>query len=71
MENQENKSANNMADMAFAIFDKITGLNAELNFDFDNLELQMPANNGGEASAPKWKLNGTLRIKTSGNKNKV
>lgn len=55
-----------MADMAIAIFDKISNLNAEVSFDFENMEVQLP----GKPNRPETqlKVNGTLRIRTKGNK---
>jgi len=63
----ENKNPNAMADMAIAILDKLTGLNAEFSFDFEQMEVLMP----GKPNAPEnqIKVNGTLRIRTSSNKN--
>lgn len=68
MENQ-NQSVNATAEMAMAILDKLTGLNAEFSFDFDNMEVRLP----GKPNAPEnqIKVNGTLRIKTRSNKNQL
>ncbi|HSI91398.1 MAG TPA: hypothetical protein VK927_09805 [Adhaeribacter sp.] len=70
MQNQETNQAAKMPDLASALLDKLTGLNAEVSFDFENMELQMPGKN---AASPdnKFRLNGTLRIKTKGNKNQL
>ena len=66
MENDP-KNPNAMADMAIAILDKLTGLNAEFSFNFDNMQVQLP----GKANAPETqiKVNGTLSIRTKSNKN--
>ena len=67
MENNQNPNA--VADIAIAILDKLTGLNAEFSFDFDNMEVQMP----GKPNSPETqiKVNGTLRIRTKSNKNQL
>lgn len=63
----ENGNKNAQLDMAMALLDKLTGLNAEFSFDFENMEVQLP----GKANAAdmQLKINGTLRVKTKGNKN--
>ena len=68
MENDA-KNPNAMADMAIAILDKLTGLNAEFSFDFDNMEVNLPA----KTNAPETQIrvNGTLRIRTKSNKNQL
>lgn len=68
MENDA-KNPQATADLALAILDKLTGLNAEFSFDFDNMAVQLP----GKPNAPEnqIKVNGTLRIKTSSHKKTV
>ena len=63
------KNPNAMADMAIAILDKLTGLNAEFSFDFDNMQVQLPAR--PNAPETQIKVNGTLRIRTKSNKNQL
>jgi hypothetical protein len=63
---KNDNSGNNMVDMAIAIFDKVTNLNAEVSFDFDNMEVELPGKQADPGT--QLKLNGTLRIRTSGNK---
>ncbi|MFC5270008.1 hypothetical protein [Adhaeribacter terreus] len=67
MEN-ENKNTSGLPDMAFAILNQLSGMNAEFSFDFENMELQMPGKSIAEPEN-KFRLNGTLRIKTKGTKN--
>ena len=66
MGNTDNKSSA-MPEMALAFLEKLTGMNAEFSFDFDNMELQMPAKK--DSPETQFKLNGTLRIRTKGTKN--
>jgi hypothetical protein len=67
MEN-EAKNTSGLPDMAFAILNQLSGMNAEFSFDFENMELQMPGKNASEPQN-NFRLNGTLRIKTKGTKN--
>ena len=66
MENKP-KNAGNPADMAIALIESLSNLNADVSFDFENMEVRLP----GQANAPEpeLKLNGTLRIRTKASKN--
>jgi hypothetical protein len=66
MGTSDNKSSA-MPEMALAFLEKLTGMNAEFSFDFDNMELQMPAKK--DAPEAQFKLNGTLRIRAKSAKN--
>ena len=66
MGNTENKSSA-MPEMALAFLEKLTGMNAEFSFDFDNMELQLPAKK--DAPETQVRLNGTLRIRAKSSKN--
>jgi len=53
-------------DLAIGLYDRLTGRNAEITYEFDQFEMHIPAQAGGggqTASAP-WKLHGTLKIRT-------
>ncbi len=62
-------SNNGIPDIAFAILDKLSALNTEISFNFDNMEVKMPAK--PDAPEMQVKVNGTLRISTKTNKNQV
>lgn len=64
----DNKNTSGLPDMAFAILNQLSGMNAEFNFDFENMELQLPGKTE-TAPANKFTLNGTLRIKAKSTKN--
>jgi hypothetical protein len=61
------KENQNWPDLAAALLDKLTGSNPEITFDFDNLELLVPDSKAPEAPQGRWKLNGTIRIRTRSN----
>ena len=43
----------------------LTGRNAEITYDFENMEVSVPAKTGGEnVGHAHWKLNGVLKIRT-------
>ncbi|MGM0546629.1 MAG: hypothetical protein ACQEST_07900 [Bacteroidota bacterium] len=55
----------NWPDLAIGLYDKLTGRNAEITYDFENLEVFVPSSANGDAAHAKWKLNGTVKIHTS------
>ena len=52
-------------ELAIGLWDKLTGRNAVIEYEFDNMDVQVPSGAGSNASHANWKLNGKLRIRTS------
>ena len=61
---EKNDSTLNWPDLAIGLYDRLTGRGAEIIYEFDNMEVAVPSNATEDASYAKWKLNGTLKIKT-------
>ena len=51
-------------ELAIGLFDKLTGRGAEITYEFDGFELEVPSSTGSEERA-HWRMNGILRIRTS------
>ncbi len=51
-------------DLAIGLYDRLTGRNAEIIYDFDNMDVHIPSGTGSNAEHAHWKLNGTLRVRT-------
>lgn len=51
-------------ELAAGLYDKLTGRNAEITYEFDNLKVAVPSGTGEKATHAHWQLNGTLRIRT-------
>lgn len=51
------------SELAISLYDKLTGRNAEISYEADNMEVWVPSGVGEEASHAKWKVNGTLKIR--------
>ncbi len=51
-------------DLGIALYDRLTGRNAEITYDFDNFELEIPSSASPDATHAKWRFNGSIRIKT-------
>ena len=55
---------NDWPEMFVGLYDKLTGHNADISYEFDGLEIDVPSSTSSEASHAHWKLNGTMRIST-------
>ena len=51
-------------DLAIGLYDKLTGRNAEITYEFDNLQVNVPSDTSDNASHALWKVSGTLKIRT-------
>lgn len=54
-------------ELAIGLYDKLTGRNAEIAYEFDNFEIHVPSSASESATYAKWRMNGTLRIRTKDN----
>ena len=51
-------------ELAIGLYDKLTGRNAEISYEFDQLEVHVPSAAGRDVDHAPWRLHGTLRIHT-------
>ena len=51
-------------ELAIGLYDRLTGRDAEISYDFDNFELHIPSSTAPDAEQARWKMNGALRITT-------
>lgn len=51
-------------DLAIGLYDRLTGRNAEITYEMDQVEVQVPSSASSEAQHATWKLNGTLKVRT-------
>lgn len=58
------KDTTNWPDMFVGLYDRLTGNNAEIAYEFDDLEIDVPSSTSSDAPHALWKLNGTMRIST-------
>lgn len=67
--NTDTEATQNWPELAIGLFDKLTGRGAQINYQFEDFELDVPARTGGnqEVSSARWRMNGTIRITTSDN----
>ncbi len=69
---QDTKETKTWPELAIGLYDKLTGRNAEITYEFDDFDLFVPSKAGakGNVEHAHWKMNGTLRIRTSDDENK-
>lgn len=59
------KATHTWPELAGGLYDALTGRNAEITYDFQDMEVYVPARTGGEdVDHAHWKLNGVLKIRT-------
>lgn len=51
------------SELAINLYDKLTGRNAEIIYEAEEMEVWVPSGVGDDASHAKWKVNGALRIR--------
>lgn len=54
---------NDWSELAISLYDKLTGRNAEITYEADNMEVWVPSGVGAESRHAHWKVNGSLKIR--------
>jgi hypothetical protein len=54
--------------LAIGLYDKLTGRNAEITYEFENLEVSVPSSTSDGAAHANWKLNGIVKIRARDNR---
>jgi hypothetical protein len=54
-------------DLAIGLYDRLTGRNAEITYDFEDMEVDVPSKAGEDADHARWRVDGTLTITTRDN----
>ena len=62
-----NETTTTWPDLAIGVYDKLTGRNAEITYEFEDFELHVPSSAPKDAEHAQWKMNGTLKIRTTEN----
>ncbi len=62
-----NETTTTWPDLAIGLYDKLTGRNAEITYEFEDFELHVPSSASKDAEHAQWKMNGTLKIRTTEN----
>ena len=51
-------------ELAIALYDKLTGRNAQITYEFEDFNLYVPSKAGEGAVHAHWNMDGTLKIRT-------
>ena len=51
-------------ELAIGLYEKLTERNAEITYEFENMEVLVPSGTGDDAKHAKWHVNGIIRIRT-------
>ena len=51
-------------DIAIGLYDRLTGRNAEITYDFADMHVKIPSGTGAKVEHAEWVLNGVLKIRT-------
>lgn len=51
-------------DLAIGLYDRLTGRNAEITYEFDNMRVKAPSGTGADAEHAEWILHGAITIRT-------
>jgi hypothetical protein len=54
----------NWPDLAIGLYDRLTGRNAEISYELDDMHIKVPSGTGPAAQHAEWVLSGTLKIRT-------
>ncbi len=56
--------SNTWPDLAIGLYDKLTGRNAEITYEFSDLRISVPSGTGAEAQHAEWRVTGQMKIRT-------
>jgi hypothetical protein len=54
----------NWPDLAIGLYERLTGMNAEIAYEFVDMHIKIPSGTGPNAEHAEWVLSGTLKIRT-------
>ena len=61
---QRSQDTQNWPDMFVGLYERLTGNNAEISYNFDEFEIDVPSSTSPNSPQAHWKFNGTMRITT-------
>jgi hypothetical protein len=51
-------------DLAIGLYDRLTGRGAEIIYEFEDMEVEVPSGTGEDVEHASWRLDGTVTITT-------
>lgn len=61
----ENGHTTTWPELAIGLYDRLTGRNAEIVYDFEDFHLKVPSGTGSSAEHAEWVMSGALRVHTN------
>lgn len=58
------EGSNTWPDLAIGLYERLTGQDAEIKYEFDEMEVQVPNKVGDDAEHAAWRLDGSITITT-------
>jgi len=58
-----NDNPSTWSELVTSIYQQLTDKNAELTYEFENMEIFVPSGVGPDVSHAQWKINGSLKIR--------
>jgi hypothetical protein len=55
---------NSWPDLAIGLYDRLTGRNAEITYEFADMRIKIPSGTGPNSEHAEWVLTGTVKIRT-------
>ena len=55
----------NWPDLAIALYERLTGKNAQIAYEFEDMHIKIPSGTGAQAEHAEWVLSGTMKISSS------
>ncbi len=55
----------NWPELAIGLFDRLTGRNAEITYEFIDMHVKIPSGTGLQAEHAEWVLSGAMRIRAT------
>lgn len=61
---RESAGTETWAELALSLYERLTGRGAEITYDFDDLEVDVPSHMGKDPQYAHWRVNGSVSVRT-------
>ncbi|MGM0448375.1 MAG: hypothetical protein ACQERM_09020 [Methanobacteriota archaeon] len=51
-------------ELAIGLYDRLTGRNAEIHYQFEEMTVEVPSGTGDDAEHAEWRVDGGVRVTT-------
>ena len=63
--NETKPATTTWPELAEGLYSFLTGRGATIEYTFDNMQVWVPSSTSHDAPSAQWRVNGTMRIRTS------